>query len=69
MRITVSSAVLLALAIPVPAFAQTDPARTTVQTLDDGLLAIMSTFVPRRNSSRIIAPGRGMRGPSWATLA
>ena len=56
MRITVSSAVLLALAIPVPAFAQTDPARTTVQALDDGLIAIMKTKGTIKSRSAAIAP-------------
>lgn len=56
MRITVSSAVLLALAIPVPAFAQTDPARTTVQALDDGLIAIMKAKGTIKSRSAAIAP-------------
>jgi phospholipid transport system substrate-binding protein len=56
MRITVSSAVLLALAIPVPAFAQTDPARTIVQALDDGLIAIMKAKGTIKSRSAAIAP-------------
>lgn len=78
MRITVSSAVLLALAIPVPAFAQTDPARTTVQGLDDGLMAIMKAKGTVRSRSTAIGPiidrafdlplmTRLAVGPSWTT--
>jgi phospholipid transport system substrate-binding protein len=80
MRITVSSAVLLALAIPVPAVAQTDPARTTVQTLDDGLLAIMKAKGTVRSRSTTIGPvidrafdvplmTRLAVGPGWTTTA
>lgn len=80
MRITVSSAVLLALAIPVPAVAQTDPARTTVQTLDDGLLAIMKAKGTVRSRSATIGPvidrafdlplmTRLAVGPGWTTTA
>ena len=54
MRITISSAVLLAFAIPVPAFAQTDPARTTVQALDDGLIAIMKAKGTTKSRSAAI---------------
>ena len=78
MRITVSSAVLLALAIPVPAFAQTDPARTIVQALDDGLIAIMKAKGTVRSRSTAIGPiidrafdlplmTRLAVGPSWTT--
>jgi len=78
MRITVSSAVLLALAIPVPAFAQTDPARTIVQALDDGLIAIMKAKGTVRSRSMAIGPiidrafdlplmTRLAVGPSWTT--
>jgi len=78
MRITVSSAVLLAFAIPVPAFAQTDPARTTVQALDDGLIAIMKAKGTVRSRSTAIGPiidrafdlplmTRLAVGPSWTT--
>ena len=56
MRISVSSAVLLALAIPIPAFAQTDPARTTVQALDDGLIAIMKAKGTAKSRSATIGP-------------
>jgi len=56
MRITVSSTVLLALAIPIPAFAQTDPARTTVQALDDGLIAIMKAKGTAKSRSAAIGP-------------
>jgi phospholipid transport system substrate-binding protein len=48
--------VLLALAIPVPAFAQTDPARTIVQALDDGLIAIMKAKGTIKSRSAAIAP-------------
>jgi len=78
MRITVSSAVLLALAIPVPAFAQTDPARTIVQALDDGLIAIMKAKGTVRSRSTAIGPiidrafdlplmTRLAVGPAWTT--
>ena len=78
MRISVSSAVLLALAIPVPAFAQTDPARTIVQALDDGLIAIMKAKGTVRSRSMAIGPiidrafdlplmTRLAVGPSWTT--
>lgn len=78
MRITVSSAVLLALAIPVPAFAQTDPARTIVQGLDDGLMAIMKAKGTVRSRSTAIGPiidrafdlplmTRLAVGPAWTT--
>jgi phospholipid transport system substrate-binding protein len=80
MRITISSAVLLAFAIPVPAFAQTDPARTTVQALDDGLIAIMKAKGTTKSRSAAIGPvidrafdlalmTRLAVGPGWTTTA
>lgn len=78
MRITVSSALLLALAIPVPAIAQTDPARTTVQALDDGLITIMKAKGTVRSRAAAIGPvidrafdlplmTRLAVGPAWTT--
>ena len=56
MRFVIPSTVLLALAIPVPAIAQTDPARTTVQALDDGLIAIMKAKGTVRSRATAIGP-------------
>lgn len=80
MRISVSSAVLLALAIPVPSFAQADPARTTIQALDDGLMVIMKAKGTARSRSATIGPvidrafdlplmTRLAVGPAWTTTA
>jgi phospholipid transport system substrate-binding protein len=80
MRLILPSAVLLVVAIPVPAFAQTDPARTVVQGLDDGLITIMKAKGTVRSRSAAIAPvidrafdlplmTRLAVGPAWTTTA
>ena len=80
MRFIVPAAVLLALAVPVPALAQTDPARTTVQALDDGLTAIMKAKGTARSRATAIGPvidrafdlplmTRLAVGPAWTTTA
>lgn len=80
MRMSLSPALLLALAIPAPAMAQADPARTTVQSLDDGLIAIMKAKGNAKSRAATIAPvidrafdlplmTRLAVGPSWTTIA
>lgn len=70
----------LMLAFSVPAMAQVDPARATVQSLDDGLLAIMRARGTVRSRAQTIAPvidrafnlplmTRLAVGPSWTTIA
>lgn len=80
MRPIVPTALLLAVAIPVPAFAQADPARTTVQALDDGLIAIMKAKGTVKSRAAAIAPvidrafdlplmTRLAVGPAWTTTS
>jgi phospholipid transport system substrate-binding protein len=80
MRFPVSSALLLALAVPLPALAQTDPARTTVQALDDGLTTIMKAKGTAKSRAATIGPvidrafdlplmTRLAVGPAWTTTA
>ena len=57
MRRPLSSALLFALLSPVPALAQTaDPARAVVQSLDDGLIAIMKAKGTASSRAATIAP-------------
>lgn len=71
---------LLLLAFSTPAMAQTDPARGTVQALDNGLLAIMKEKGSEKSRAQSIAPiidrafdlplmTRLAVGPSWTTIA
>jgi phospholipid transport system substrate-binding protein len=80
MRLAVLPVALLALTVPVPAFAQADPARETVQTLDNGLIAIMKAKGTARSRSATIGPvidrtfdvplmTRLAVGPTWTTIA
>jgi len=73
-------ALALLLAFSTPATAQADPARATVQSLDDGLLAIMKEKGTEKSRSQSIAPvidrafdlslmTRLAVGPSWTTIA
>jgi phospholipid transport system substrate-binding protein len=78
MRKLISGALLLVFSAP--AMAQTDPARVTVQALDNGLLAIMKARGTEKNRAQSIAPviehafdlplmTRLAIGPSWSTIA
>ncbi len=80
MRRFLPSALLLALAVPAPSIAQTDPARSTVQSLDEGLIAIMKAKGTAKSRAASIAPEiddcfdlplmtRLAVGPSWTTIA
>jgi phospholipid transport system substrate-binding protein len=71
---------LILLAFSTPAMAQTDPAAVTVQTLDNGLLAIMKARGTERSRAQSITPvidrafdlslmTRLAVGPSWTTIA
>ena len=73
-------ALALLLAFSTPASAQADPARTTVQSLDDGLLVIMKAKSSEKSRAQSIAPviertfdlplmTRLAVGPSWPTIA
>ena len=73
-------AVALLLAFSTPASAQSDPARATVQSLDDGLLVIMKAKSSEKSRAQTIAPvierafdlplmTRLAVGPSWTTIA
>lgn len=73
-------AVALLLAFATPASAQSDPARATVQSLDDGLIAIMKAGGTEKSRAQSIAPvidrafdlplmTRLAVGPSWTTIA
>lgn len=73
-------AVALLLAFSTPASAQADPARATVQSLDDGLLVIMKAKSSEKSRAQSIAPvidrafdlplmARLAVGPSWTTIA
>ena len=73
-------ALALLLAFSTPASAQADPARTTVQSLDDGLLVIMKAKSSEKSRAQSIAPviertfdlplmTRLAVGPSWTTIA
>jgi len=79
MRRWIAGALLL-LAFSTPAMAQTDPARVTVQTLDNGLLAIMKAKGTEKSRTQLIAPTidrafdlplmtRLAVGPGWTTIA
>lgn len=70
----------LLLAFSTPAMAQADPARVTVQSLDDGLLVIMKAKGTEKSRAQSIAPiidrsfdlalmTRLAIGPSWSTIA
>ncbi len=78
MRRSIAGALLLAFSTPV--MAQTDPARVTVQGLDNGLLAIMKAKGTEKSRAQSIAPvidrtfdlplmTRLAIGPSWTTIA
>ena len=80
MRMSLSTALLLALTAPVPALAQADPARETVQRLDDGLIAIMKAKGTAKSRATAIAPvidrtfdlplmTRLAVGTGWTTIA
>lgn len=73
-------ALALLLAFSTPASAQADPARTTVQSLDDGLLVIMKAKSSEKSRAQSIAPviertfdlplmTRLAVGPSWTTIS
>lgn len=72
--------VALLLAVSTPASAQADPARATVQSLDEGLLVIMKAKSSEKARASSIAPvidrtfdlplmTRLAVGPSWTTIA
>jgi phospholipid transport system substrate-binding protein len=78
--ITGALPLLLLLAFSTPAMAQTDPARVTVQALDNGLLGIMKEKGSEKSRAQSIAPvidrafdlplmTRLAVGPSWTTIA
>ncbi len=78
--ITGALPLLLLSAFSTPATAQTDPARVTVQALDNGLLAIMKEKGSEKSRAQSIAPiidrafdlplmTRLAVGPSWTTIA
>lgn len=78
MRRPITLALLLAFSTPTSA--QTDPARATVQSLDDGLLVIMKAKSSEKSRAQSIAPviertfdlplmTRLAVGPSWTTIA
>ena len=78
--ITGALPLLLLLAFSTPAMAQADPARFTVQALDNGLLAIMKQKGSEKSRAQSIAPiidrafdlplmTRLAVGPSWTTIA
>lgn len=80
MRMSFCAALSLALFAPVPAMAQADPARTTVQALDDGLIAIMKAKGGAKARATTIAPVidrafdlplmmRLAVGPGWTAIA
>lgn len=80
MRMPLSAALLLALAAPVPAMAQVDPAQVAVRALDDGLIAIMKAKGTAKARAATIAPvidrafdlslmTRLAVGTSWTTIA
>lgn len=80
MRIPFAVALPFALIAAVPAQAQTDPARTAVQGLDDGLIAIMKAKGTVKSRAASIAPvidrafdlplmTRLAVGPAWTTTA
>lgn len=80
MHSPIAGALLLALAVPIPALAQSDPARSTVQAFDDGLLAIMKAGGSSKSRAASIGPAidrafdlplmtRLAVGPSWTTIA
>ena len=73
-------ALALLLVLSTPASAQADPARVTVQSLDDGLLVIMKAKSSEKSRAQSIAPViertfdlplmiRLAVGPSWTTIA
>jgi phospholipid transport system substrate-binding protein len=73
-------AVALLLAFSAPATAQSDPARATVQSLDEGLLVIMKAKTTEKSRAQSIASvidrtfdlplmTRLAIGPSWTTIA
>lgn len=78
MRRPITLALLLAFSTPTSA--QTDPARATVQSLDDGLLVIMKAKSSEKSRAQSIAPviertfdlplmTRLAVGPSWTTIS
>ena len=78
MRRSIAGAMLLAFSTS--ALAQTDPARVTVQALDNGLLAIMKAKGTEKSRAQSIAPvidrafdlplmTRLAVGPSWTTIS
>lgn len=80
MRSFMGGALILALASPVPALAQSDPARATVQALDDALIGIMKAKGTTKSRSATIAPAidrafdlplmtRLAVGPGWSGIA
>ena len=80
MRTPLAGAVALALAIPLPAVAQSDPAQATVQSLDTALIGIMKAKGTARTRATAIAPAidrafdlplmtRLAVGPGWTTIA
>jgi len=78
MRRPIIGALLLSLSAP--ALAQADPARATVQSLDDGLLMIMKARGTEKSRAQLIGPiidrsfdlplmTRLAIGPSWTTIS
>jgi phospholipid transport system substrate-binding protein len=80
MRSPLAGAMILALTVPIPAFAQGDPARSTVQALDDALIAAMKSKGTARTRAAAIGPAidrafdlplmtRLAVGPGWTGIA
>jgi phospholipid transport system substrate-binding protein len=80
MRSFSAGAMILAVAVPMPAIAQGDPARATVQALDDALLAAMKSKGTAKSRATAIGPAidrafdlalmtRLAVGPGWTNIA
>lgn len=80
MRSLTGGALILALATPVPALAQSDPARATIEALDDALIGIMKSKGTAKSRAAQIAPAidrafnlplmtRLAVGPGWSGIA
>jgi len=80
MRSHIAAMLTVALAVPAPALAQADPARGTIQALDDSLIAIMKAKGTQQSRAAAIAPAidrafdlplmtRLAVGPGWTQIA
>lgn len=80
MRSPLAGAAILALALPMPAFAQSDPAQSTVQALDNALIGIMKSKGTVKSRATAIGPAidrafdlslmtRLAVGPGWTSIA